>query len=69
MHTRIPSRYADQSGRPTSAYFDQALGEFVLPYETLRSSDRADSRLLDFLQSTYEAAADLGGWDRKRLER
>ena len=64
-----PPGYADQSVRPASAYYDQGLGEFVLPYEALRPSDRADSRLLDFLQSTYDAAANLGGWDRRRLER
>jgi len=45
------------------------LGEFVLPYAAVRSAPDPSAAVLDFLQSTYEAAADLGKWDRARLER
>ena len=50
------------------ASFDATLGEFVLPYETMRTSDDPDALLLDFLAATYDAAADAGAWDRARLE-
>lgn len=55
--------------RPEAAYFHRQLGEWVLPYESVRSSADPDSALLDFLQSTYDVAADLAGWDRGALER
>ncbi len=45
------------------------MREFVLPYEALRAAPDPDEALLAFLQSTYDAAADLAGWDRKALER
>ena len=44
------------------------MGEFLLPYEAVRKANDPDAMLLDFLQSTYEAAADLGKWDRAALE-
>jgi hypothetical protein len=50
------------------ARFDQALGEFILPYDQVRQSTDPDAMLLDFLSSTYGAAADLAGWDREALE-
>lgn len=50
------------------ARYDAELGEFVLPYRTVRTSDDPDSTLLAFLQSTYEAAAETGHWDRQALE-
>ena len=49
--------------------FDAGLGEFVLPYETVRASADPDGTLMDFLQKTYDAAADLAQWDRAALER
>ena len=57
-------------GRPTApgAYFDATLGELVLPYDTLRAASDPDGLLLDFLSTTYVAAADTGGWDRAALE-
>jgi hypothetical protein len=55
--------------RPEAASFDEALGEFVLPYEVVRTADDPDAVLLEFLQSTYEAAADRADWDRAALER
>ena len=53
---------------PAEASFSKALGEFVLPYEAVRASNDPEAMLMQFLQSTYEAAADLGGWDRASLE-
>jgi Family of unknown function (DUF5996) len=49
-------------------YYDAELGEFILPYRTVRQSPVPDTLLLTFLQRTYEAAADLGAWDRTGLE-
>jgi hypothetical protein len=53
---------------PSEAYFHQALGEFILPYDAVRSSSNPEATLLAFLQSTYEAAATAGKWDRRTLE-
>lgn len=50
------------------AVFDTTLGEFILPYDTLRKAADPDALLLDFLSTTYAAAADAAGWDRKALE-
>jgi Family of unknown function (DUF5996) len=50
------------------ASFETKLGEFILPYELVRASINPDELVLDFLSSTYAAAADAGGWDRARLE-
>ena len=55
--------------RPAEASYHPALHEWVLPYEVVRRSSTPDAMVLDFLQSTYEAAAGLGGWDRAALER
>ena len=49
--------------------YDEQLGEFVLPYEAVRTADDPDGLLLAFLQASYEAAADLAAWDRAALER
>jgi hypothetical protein len=50
------------------AWFEPALGEFILPYDALRTAADPDALLLDFLSSTYAAAADTGRWDRAALE-
>ena len=50
------------------AYFDASLGEFILPYETVRTAKDPDIIVLDFLASTYSAAAETGGWNRAQLE-
>ncbi len=55
--------------RPAEAYWNTTLREFMLPYEAVRSAKDPDATLLDFLQSSYEAAADLAKWDRATLER
>jgi hypothetical protein len=54
---------------PDSAFYDSSFGEFILPYEDVRLAPSPDAVLLDFLQSTYEAAAILGHWERSALER
>ncbi len=54
---------------PAAAYYDQALGQFILPYDAVRTAASPDDAVLDFLQATYAAAADLGHWDRAALER
>jgi hypothetical protein len=53
---------------PPGAHFDGTLGEFVLPYDAVRAAAAPDALLLEFLSSTYAAAADCGGWDRAALE-
>jgi Family of unknown function (DUF5996) len=64
-----PDGYRDAPVSPAQATFDEALGEFVLPYTAVREADDPDALLLEFLQSTYDVAADLGRWDREALER
>jgi hypothetical protein len=54
--------------RPNAAFFSEALGEFILPYDAVRTADDPDKALLEFLQSSYEAAANAGKWDRDALE-
>jgi hypothetical protein len=63
-----PPGYAESSIAPNQAFFDSKLGEFTLPYEDVRRSADPDSVLLQFLQSTYEAAANCARWDRGALE-
>ena len=64
-----PPGYRDSTVEPAGARWDDGLGEFVLPYELVRTADDPDALLLTFLQSTYEAAAAAAGWDRDALER
>ncbi|MES2295169.1 MAG: DUF5996 family protein [Pseudomonadota bacterium] len=58
----------DLAAVPSGAYFDAAMGEFILPYDVVRASEDPDSLVMAFLQATYAAAASLGGWDRDALE-
>jgi hypothetical protein len=53
---------------PAGARFEAALGEFILPYEAVRTARDPDALLLDFLSAAYRAAANAGGWDRAALE-
>jgi hypothetical protein len=53
---------------PPGAYFDTTLGEFILPYDAVAAATDPDALLLDFLSTTYAAAAETGGWDRAALE-
>jgi len=64
-----PAGFAQAAVLPAGARYDAALGEFTLPYDAVRASDSPDTVLLAFLQSTYEAAASLGHWNREALER
>lgn len=64
-----PPGFAQAAVRPAAASYSARLNEFVLPYDAVRESSDPDATLLDFLQSTYEAAAGAGGWDRNALER
>jgi hypothetical protein len=64
-----PPGYRERRAGTTGARWDDGLGEFVLPYETVRMASDPDALLLEFLQSTYEAAAVTAHWDRAVLER
>ena len=63
-----PDGFRDAKVLPEAAFYDEPLGEFVLPYEAVRTASDPDAMLLDFLHTTYEAAADCGDWDRAALE-
>ena len=63
-----PAGFRDVKVRPNAAFFSEALGEFVLPYDAVRTASDPDRTLLDFLQTTYEAAANAARWDRAALE-
>jgi hypothetical protein len=64
-----PPGFAAALVRPAEATWSEDLGEFLLPYETVRRAADPRATLLEFLQSTYEAAADAAEWDRDKLER
>jgi hypothetical protein len=64
----VPEGFADAPVEPASAYYDKAMGEFVLPYTDVRTAADPDATLLAFFQSTYDAAADLARWPRSELE-
>jgi uncharacterized protein DUF5996 len=64
----VPERYGERRVQPEAAFYSHELGEFILPYEAVRAAAVPDDMLLAFFQSTYESAADLGGWDRAALE-
>ncbi len=63
-----PEGFRSAPVRPEAAFFSQELGEFVLPYDAVRTAASPDTVLLGFLQNTYEAAADAGKWNRAALE-
>ena len=64
-----PPGFAASAVRPAAAFYSKDLHEFLLPYDTVRTSASPDETLLSFLQSTYAVAANLAGWNRKDLER
>ena len=64
-----PKGFREHPVAPATAYYSQDLGEFLLPYNSVRTALNPDQALLAFLQSTYEAAARSGNWDRETLER
>ena len=63
-----PVGFAEWKVSPDAAYYDTSWREFLLPYAAVRTARDPDARLMSFLQSTYEAAAELGRWDRASLE-
>ena len=63
-----PPGYPEYAIAPAQATFNKNFGEFIFPYEAMRQSADPDGALLEFLQSTYEAAAECGNWDRVQLE-
>ncbi len=65
----VPADFHSRPVMPDEALFSDALGEFLLPYEAVRTASDPDATLLAFLQSTYEAAAESAHWDRGLLER
>jgi hypothetical protein len=64
-----PPGFAQAKIRPAAAFYNEQLSEFFLPYEDVRRSADPRATILDFLQSTYDAGASLGNWDRAALER
>jgi Family of unknown function (DUF5996) len=64
----MPPTFAKAPILPAEARFDPRFGEFLLPYEAVRTASDPDAVLLSFLQTTYEAAANTGVWDRAALE-
>ena len=64
-----PNGFKQARVQPNAAAYNPSLGEFLLPYEDVRKSESPSSALLQFCQSTYDAAANLGKWDRLALER
>ncbi len=62
-----PAGFRDRPPAP-GATFDTTLGEFILPYDTVARAPEPDALLIDFLSTSYAAAADAGGWDRAALE-
>ena len=64
-----PDGFADAPVGPSAAFYSPDFGEFILPYDRVRESPSPDDTVLEFLQSTYEAAANLAKWDRAALER
>jgi Family of unknown function (DUF5996) len=63
-----PAGFRATRVRPDAAFFSEALGEFILPYDAVRTAASPEQALLEFLQSTYEAAANAAKWDRDALE-
>jgi hypothetical protein len=63
-----PAGFAEAKVKPSEAFFSEQLGEFLLPYDAIRTARDPDIALMEFLQSTYEAAANSAKWDRKALE-
>jgi hypothetical protein len=63
-----PAGFRTAQVHPDAAFFSETVGEFILPYDAVRTANDPDQALLEFLQSTYEAAANAARWDRDALE-
>jgi hypothetical protein len=64
-----PQGFPSAQMSPAATYYDQSLGQHILPYDAVRQATSPDDELMRYLLSTYEAAADLGDWERPVLER
>jgi len=64
-----PAGLENQPLRPAAALYSKELSEFILPYDAVRESNSPDDALISFMESTYEAGANLANWDRRALER
>src|SRR3984893_17963309 len=64
-----PAGFAERRIRPQAAFYHPQMKEFLLMYDDVRAAASPKAALMEFLQSTYDVAADLGKWDRKSLER
>jgi hypothetical protein len=64
-----PAGFSEAPVKPSASFYSTDLREFILPYDAVRQSPSPDETLLEFLQTTYEAAASLANWDRGALER
>jgi hypothetical protein len=64
-----PPGYKTVPVKPARAYYNHDFGEFILPYSAVQQSSEPSQVLMDFLHSTYDAAADLANWDRHNLEK
>jgi hypothetical protein len=63
-----PASFGEQKAEPKEAFYSKDMGEFILPYDAVRLSDNPEQTLIQFLQFTYEAAANTANWDREKLE-
>jgi Family of unknown function (DUF5996) len=63
-----PPGFADAKVKPAAASYNAQFREFILPYDEVRAAKSPDETLLEFAQSTYDAASTLGKWDRAALE-
>lgn len=64
-----PEAFGKQKVQPDEAFWSNEMGEFFLPYDVIRKAENPEEKLLSFLQTTYEAAANTANWDRENLER
>jgi hypothetical protein len=64
-----PAGFAEAAIRPSQAFRSRELSEFLLPYDAVRAAASPREMLLEFMESTYAAGAELGHWDRSALER
>ncbi|MEM6264193.1 MAG: DUF5996 family protein [Bacteroidota bacterium] len=64
-----PEEFGKQLVEPAEAFWSSEMGEFFLPYDAVRNAADPEGTLMKFLQTTYEAAANTGNWDRENLER
>ena len=65
----MPEHFGEQPVRPSATFFSTEMSEYFLMYDDVRAQPSADEMILDFLQTTYEAGAKPGNWDRASLER